>query len=205
MMRSKLIFHALLAALLAGCLSCGGTSNVADCEEGKKQVPCSARTKEEDARRALDDKEYDTAITLLTELISDEPDNYTRHTLLAAAYAARAGFDILNVAKAQFSGGGTLFDKLASFLPSPKDLGVAGYKLSLGDMKSGVDVLNLIPAATMQATDSDKYAASAALQLTLYQSAYSIMYLNQFTISADTGQVDLNQLQNMSEIGRAHV
>lgn len=189
----------ILMPLALGLAGCGGDANVADCEEGKKQVPCSERTKEEDARKALDEGDLDTAIALLTELIAEEPDNYARNPLLAAAYASRAGFDILNVAKAKFSSGGSLLETMTSFLPDPKDRGAAGYELSLGDMKGGVDVLRLIPTDKLAETSAEKYAASAVLQLTLYQAAYSIMYLNKFAISAETGTVDLNQLATMSE------
>lgn len=184
------------ASLLAGC---GGTANVADCEEGKKQVPCSARTKEEDARKALDEGDLDTAIQLLTELIAEEPENYARDPLLAAAYASRAGFDILSVAKAKFASGGSLIEQMTSFLPDPAERGADGYELSLGDMKASVDVLHLIPADKIGETSAEKYAASAVLQLTLYQAAYSIMYLNKFAINATTGQVDITQLSTMSE------
>ena len=179
--------------------SCGGDANVADCEEGKKQIPCSERTKEEEARKALDEGDLDTAIALLTELIAEEPDNYGRNPLLGAAYASRAGFDILNVAKAKFSSGGSLLEQMTTFLPDPADKGAAGYDLSLGDMKSSVGVLRLIPADKLSDVTAEKYAASAVLQLTLYQAAYSIMYLNKFAISATTGQVDLGQLATMTD------
>ncbi len=190
---------AVVFTLLSTLVGCGGDANVADCEEGKKQVPCSERTKEEEARKALDDGDLDTAIELLTELIAEEPDDFARNPLLAAAYASRAGFDILNVAKANFASGGSLIEQMASFLPDPSDRGAAGYDLSLGDMKGGVDVLRLIPSDKLADTSAEKYAASAVLQLTLYQAAYSIMYLNKFAISAETGAVDLNQLASMSE------
>ncbi len=193
--------HIILTVLLASAplAGCGGEANVADCEEGKKQVPCSERTKEEEARKALDDGDLDSAIALLTELIAEEPDNYGLNPLLGAAYASRAGFDILNVAKSKFASGGSLIEQMTSFLPDPADKGAEGYDLSLGDMKSSVDVLRLIPSDKLADTTAEKYAASAVLQLTLYQAAYSIMYLNKFAISATTGQVDLDQLATMTD------
>lgn len=196
-MKRRLTYWILLIAALLG--GCGGTANVADCEDGKKQVPCNERTKEEDARKALDAGDLDTAIELLTQLLADEPTDYSRNPLLGAAYASRAGFDILNVAKAKFSSGGSLLEQMAAFLPDPADRGVAGYELSLADMKASVDVLRLIPNEKLVDTTAEKYAASAVLQLTLYQAAYSVMYLNKFVISATTGQVDLTQLSSMTD------
>jgi hypothetical protein len=194
----------ILPAILIGCLeliigACGGTANVADCESAKKIKPCSQRTKVEDAENDLNAGDYDDAITLLTESISDDPTDYTQYPLLSAAYAARAGLDILNIASANFSGSGGLVDALTSFIPGPAQTGAAAYPTHVADMKSAVDVLHEIPAANLADTSGDKYAASAVLQLTLYQSAYAIMFLNQFAISATTGQIDLKQLSTMSE------
>lgn len=193
--------HVFVYAWLAlSFTDCGGDSNVADCEKGKKQVPCSARTADENARLALDQRDYATAIELLQQLVDDDPETYSRYPLLSAAYAGSVGISILDLASAQFSGGGTLIDQIASFLPDPADFGDdALYKAALVTLNHAVTTLKAIPADKVGLTSEEKYAASATLQLTLYQSAYSVMYLNQFTISATTGQVDLDKLANMTE------
>jgi hypothetical protein len=51
-------------------------------------------------------------------------------------------------------------------------------------MNGAVTTLLAIPAELRSSTSADKYAASATLQLTLYQSAYGVMYLNKFTYGA---------------------
>jgi hypothetical protein len=179
--------------------ACGGESNVADCEQGKKQVPCSERTPDEEARLALDEKDYTKAIELLTALVTEYPEEYQRYPLLASAHAARSGFDLLAVARNQFTSGGTLFDQLAQFVPDPAETGEEAYDASLADMDAAVAWLRRIPADRISATSAESYAGSASLQLTLYGAAYSVMYLNQFTISADTGQFDPALLENMTE------
>src|SRR5687768_15328272 len=92
----------MLMLMLAAPAAGGGESNVADCEDPKPGVPCSELTTEEQARQALNDGDYDTAVTLFTELVAEEPDDYQLRAVLGAAYAARAGFDILSVVKANF-------------------------------------------------------------------------------------------------------
>lgn len=189
----------LFIATVYGVGACSGQSNMADCETGNKKVPCSARTADEEARLALDDKDYDTAIEILTTLVADDPESYARYPLLAAAHAARSGFDLLAVARTQFTSGGTLFDQLAQFVPDPAETGVDAFGAHLADMDAAVRWLRRIPGDKLLATSGEAYASSAALQLTLYAAAYSVMYLNQFTISATTGTFDPALLATMTE------
>lgn len=193
-MTVKRVAALIVISLLGGC---AGDDNVADCEKGRKPVPCSARSADEDARLALDDHDYDRAIELLASLVEEEPETYERYPLLAAAYAGRGGIAILDIINAQSAaGGGSLLDALATFLPSPSNPEI-DYPKALADVAAANEILRRIPAASLADTEL-AYGNSARLQLTLYQSAYSVMYLNQFTISAATGQVDLNQLENMT-------
>lgn len=180
--------------------ACGGDKNAADCDDGISGVPCSPLEKEESARKALDQGDFDTAIELLEQLVEEEPEDYQRYTLLSAAYAARAGFAILSVVKANFGGeGGGLIGQISAFLPDPAERGAVGYQASIADMAAAVARLTAIPAALRAEDSGEKYASSAQLQLMLYQSAYSIMYLNQFTISASTGAFDPSLLETMTE------
>lgn len=185
------------AALTFGC---SGDDNIADCEKGKSQVPCSERTADEEARLALDAEDWDTAILLLEEARVEEPEVYGRFPLLAAAYAARAGFDIFAFAKAGGTGegSGSAVDVINAFLPDPATTPADVYEVYVGDMNSAVTVLKAIPEALLGETSAEKYGKSALLQLTLYQSSYAFMYLQKFTISA-TGDVSLENLDNMSE------
>ena len=82
--------HSLLV-LLALFPSCGGQNNIADCDKGKPGVPCSKISNREQAQQDLDEGDFVTAVTLLNELVADSPGDYALRTLLAAAYAGKAG------------------------------------------------------------------------------------------------------------------
>lgn len=176
---------------VAGC----GTKNLFDCDGGYAKSKCTQRTKDENARIALDAGDYDTAVTLLGELRASDPENYQRYPLLSAAYAARSGFDILNIVSADFGNSSSLLQTMSKFLPTPETRGSL-YDDSLADMSSGVSTLLAIPEGQRQSTSSDKYATSAVIQLTLYQAAYSVMLLNKFTYS--TSGYDPSLLSTMT-------
>lgn len=184
-------FVIILSILLTAC----GQKNAFDCDGGIAKSKCSQRTKFEDARIALDHGDLDTAIRLLSELITDEPTDYQRYPLLSAAYAARSGLDILNIVTANFGGNTSMLQTMSGIIPTPATLGDA-YPQSLDDMNEANVTLLAIPAELRSATSGDKYAASAVLQLTLYQSAYAVMYLNKFTFS--TSGYDPSLLSSMT-------
>jgi hypothetical protein len=194
----KLILNLIFLVNLFGC----GTKNLFECDGGYAKSKCSPRTKDEDARIALDREDYDTAITLLNELIAAEPETYQRYPLLSAAYAARSGFDIFNIVTANFGGNSSLLQTMSSFLPTPVTKGSL-YDASLSDMSSGVSTLLTIPPDQRLATSADKYATSAVLQLTLYQAAYGVMLLNKFTYSASG--YDPSLLANMTATDAANI
>lgn len=181
--------------------ACGPVDdNAADCDKGAAGIPCIKRTNDENARIALDDGDFATAITLLEEEVAADPENYQRFTLLAAAYAGRAGISILGIATSNFSsGGGSLIDSVSAFLPTPQDIGDAAYAVAVTDVQSAVTRLSLIPAEFRTNTATEKYSSSAVLQLNLYQTVYSVMYLNKFAVSATTGQFDATKLATMTE------
>jgi hypothetical protein len=185
----------LLALLLGGC----GDSNVADCENGMPFVPCSKRTTAEDARIALDAEDFERASELYGELISEDPENYSYYPLRAAALAGKAGLDIFSLARKQAGGGGGVFDLVGQFLPSEAELGKEGYDASVVAMGESVDLLSAIPADLRSATSADKFASSVNLQLTLYQTCYSVMYLNKFVKPGADGKPDPEALAQMSE------
>lgn len=193
--RLKVIF---LCLLLGAC----GTNNAFDCATGWAKSKCSQRTKDEEARLALDRGDLDEAITLLSELVESEPDVYTRYPLLAAAYAGRSGFDVLNVVTANFGGNSSILQTMSSFLPTPVTRGDQ-YDDSIADMKFGVDTILNIPEGSRLSTSADKYATSAVLQLTIYQSAYAVMLLNKFTYS--TIGYDPSLLSTMTEADAAMI
>jgi hypothetical protein len=184
-------FLIVVSIALAGC----GTKNLFDCDGGLAKSKCVKRTKDEDARIALDSGDMTTAVTLLKELVDGDPTNYQRYPLLAAANAGKSGFDILNIVTADFGGSTSLLTTMSSFLPTPVTRGSL-YDQSLLDMDAGVKILISIPADLRSTTSSDKYSTSAVIQLTLYQAAYGIMLLNKFTYS--TTAYDPSLLANMT-------
>ena len=187
------------ACLLSAILACSGTKNVATCAVGKTTGICSQQTPDERAQAKLNSGDYDGAIAELSDLIAAEPETYRRLPILAAAYAARAGLDILTVAKSNLSGGGSIVDAFSAFIPTPKSVGKEAYKTNVKDMQSAVAALKQIPAELLATTAASAYASSASLQQTIYTAAYGVMFLNQFAISADTGKLDPTQLATMTE------
>ena len=169
-----IIFFVL--SLTASC----GSKNFFDCDGGYAGSKCAQLTKDEQARMALDRGDLMTAVTLLSELVAEDPTNYERYPLLAAAYAGKSGFDLFNIVSANFGGDSSLLQVMETFIPTPTELGAA-YQDSLLAMNSSVATLMSIPEELRSSTSSDKYASSAVLQLTLYQTAYGVMYLNKFT------------------------
>lgn len=166
------------------------------CGTATKAGPYGNLTADEKARQALDDEDYPKAIELYTQLIQDDPESYERYRFLAAAYAAEAGFDIIEVAKGSGSLGGSssLLDSLGSFLP--KDPTIE----QLESMRLSKDTLLSIPAEYRSKDNTEvAYASGAAVQLEFYQSAYAIMYLNRFSSSTSAGGLDQDKLQTMTD------
>ncbi len=173
-----MLIRIYLLALFASC----GSNNVFDCSSPLSGVPCSERTKDEDARIALDSGDLETAITLLRELINEEPTIYSRYPLLAAALAGRSGFDIFGAASADFSAGRSLMESMSTLIPTPLTKG-ALYESSLTDMNDSIVILETVTVELRTTLTGDKFATSCSLQLMLYQSAYSIMIINKYTYS----------------------
>ena len=184
--------------LLLASFNCTGENNLFDCWHGFKKIKCDKPTQDEIAFNALNDGNYTEAINILRDLVQNEPDNYSRYPRLAAAYAARGGIDILGLARASLSGGGDMMSTFQKFLPTPASVGATQFQLNLTDVNDAILALHQIPAAILADTKSDPYAASAVMQLTLYQSSYAIMYLEQFAISPTTGNFSIDQLASMT-------
>ncbi|WP_141731777.1 hypothetical protein [Oligoflexus tunisiensis] len=178
-MRSLLL---LLMMTLSGC----GTSSQA--------TSYVSLTQDEEAREALDALDYDKAIEIYQELIAAEPEVYERYRYLAAAYAASAGFDIIEVAKGDVGGSGSLLDAMGSFLPADPTTE------QLERMALAKDTLLSIPADLRSKDNTEvAYASGAAVQLEFYQSAYSIMYINRFAQVTPSGSLDPERLESMTD------
>ncbi len=177
MMKPFILFFLLLSAC--------GTQNMA--------ASYTDDTPDERAKRALDEGRYDEAIEIYETLIEGAPESYERYPLLSAAYAGKAGVDIVSIVKAQLedsSGSGSVFEMMGSFVPAdPSDDELAAIQLSI---------------ATLEAMPSDhrsdgsfEYSLGAAFQLTLYLAASSAMVLNQFTTAE--GSFTPESLADMSD------
>ena len=200
------VYFSLIAMTACLPVSCGG--NLGDCSGSPRILPCKPKTPEETARRAMKNHDFDAAVAALvpeTEaLVADESlseaQRYRLHPLLSAAYSGRSGFSILTAVQSPSSGtGGGLIDQMSSFVPSPQGIEPATYSLRIEDMRLATVTLQHIPATLLVALKDDSYGKSAALQLTLYQAAYSIMLMNQFILSPSTGGFDPSRLSSMTD------
>lgn len=183
-MKGGIVLLNLLLLLLLAC----GTST--------KAKPYAELSKDEQARKALDELDYETAVEIFKELVEAEPEEYERYRLLAAAYAALGGFDIIEAAKSNIGGSasGSLLDSLSAFLPADPSA------VQLESMRLAKETLLAMPPEYRSRTNSEvSYASGAAIQLEFYQSAYSIMLLNQFTEVGVDGKLDPSKLNSMTD------
>ncbi|MFW7380490.1 MAG: hypothetical protein ACOH5I_16880 [Oligoflexus sp.] len=169
--------------LLPAC----GTENIAK--------PHTPLTSEEKAQEALHKGEYEQAIELYDEAITADPENYQLHRLKAAAMATLAGVDLFEILSSQFGGeneegNGELLDLIGTVLPASPS------QEQLQTLSQAIDVLLNIPAS-YQEDSSD--AKSLAIQISFYQTSYSLMYLNRFNQRTVDGLVDRDQLEEMTD------
>lgn len=173
----SLIMTALLMTLGGGMLS--------SCLDQNKAEPYVAKTPEEKADIAMREGRFSAAITILEGILEDEdslatsnPAHYYKHVvLLAAAYAARGGVDLLTLVQnmsgdsgGDSGGGGSgLSATLARFLPEGADP---------TDLKTDVGQANVLLASVPEDLvvgapgDVVSWAKSANLQFALYSLAY---------------------------------
>lgn len=173
-----------LVLLLWLVVSCG-TNNLAS--------PYAEDTPDEKAKKALDEGRYDDAIATYEELISADPEGYQRYALLSAAYAGKAGIDIVNILKAQLGGassGGSVFELVGSFVPAVPS------EEQLNAIQSAITTLEAMPLEHRSA-GTYEYSDGAAFQLSLFLAASSVMVLNQFALP--TGKFSPDSLADMSD------
>lgn len=193
----------ILATVAFFFTSCGGDSNVTDCDTGKKQIPCTEKSAEEKGRLALDGRRFEEAAENFQLAIESDPENYNLYTLLATSYAGAAGFSLLDVTKAQIGGQGSILELMASFLPTPaapctSDSGEEkAFTLCIAAMEQARMTANL-PEGGLSDPTTDYYK-TAAKQIVFYSSASTVMQINRFAISAESGTFDPDQLESMTE------
>lgn len=176
-----------------------GKESLVDCNDPKVGA-CVEQTDDEKAMIALNAGDYNTAQTLLEVLIAFEPEAYFRYPRLAATYAAQGGFDITDLGQIdqESAGSASFLDAIGKFLPTPDRNDLGSYRQKVDKIEQARDVLKKMPESERRKGETF-YGASAALQLTLYQSAYSVMFMNQFAIPDPTsGEFDPESLSSMT-------
>ena len=190
----RLLMLVFVPLLLLSGLSCGQKSFV-DCEEeldigDPDRTVCVAKTDDEVAMLALNNGNLTKAQTLLEKLIEENPTDWFRYPRLAAVYARQGGFDLINIIDIKGGGGGFL-GVVGEFLPTPNPDDITSYVALVEKVGLAKDTLLLMPS-TERIPGDTLYGASAEIQLTLYQTAYSIMFMNQFALPSSDGSGDLD-------------
>lgn len=197
-----ILFHSFLMTVT----SCG-SGNIFDCASPLSYVKCEPASPLEEAQKALNTNQSDRAIELLEQYQLDHPGDYSYYPLLAAAYAQKAGIDIFKMLDVGDEGEGgepgetnTFLDTIGAFLPTPSDMSADAYQLSLTFLALANSTLEAMPEEQREDAATYPYAASAKFQLSLYTSAYGVMFLNQFVLPDldNPGEIDLETLSNLS-------
>jgi hypothetical protein len=197
----RFLFLGFLAVTALG--GCADDSNISDCDTGKKQIPCTEKSAEEKGRLALDERKFELAAENFLLAIDSSPENYNLYTLLATSYAGAAGFNLLDITKAQMGGDGTIIDIMNSFLPTPakpctNDNGEDKIFTQCISSMEEARTAAALPEAALADSAAD-YVQTAQKQQLFYGSASTVMQINRFIISSDTGTFDPAQLESMTE------
>lgn len=174
-----------LFVLMALCVGCGG--NVAEDQAEK--------TSEQQAQEKMNDQDYEGAIEILEPLAEEEPEEYFRFPLLAAAYMGNAGVDLVSMLKNQLSSAasGSIFEQVDSFLPDEYT------STEIAEVAKATSLLAQIPSALRGEEGDETYGASAEFQYVLYNTVYGAMIVNQFLSVDANGNISYEDLENMTD------
>lgn len=170
---------------------------IVGCGEDNLAEDSAEKTSEQEAKSLMNAGKYQEAIDILEPLYEDEPTEYARLPLLAAAYAGKAGIEILSLLDAQIEAAssgtsGSIFDQVKAFLPDDYT------RTELNIMDQSVETLLVIPESLRGETGDPDYGPSAEFQLTLYQTVYSSMYVNLFVSVDPSGNLDPSKLEDLT-------
>jgi hypothetical protein len=149
-----------MGTLLAAIIGCGANPY----KSYEKSEPA------EDATIALEEKDPDKAITILNAALLKEPENWVYVSILALAYAERAGISPMTLAAsmAKNSGGtGNGVTSLFSVMPTATDEHIA-------DVDKALELIISIPAASRTTADILKTAMFQTSALTLRSKKYDL-------------------------------
>jgi len=166
------------------------------CALDEEEIAAAVEANDDEVVRAtIDAGDLESAAAYLEEVIAAEPTGYKRYVQAAALYANLAGLDLLNMLLGQVgSGSGGAMEQMSSFVPSTPTARQIGF------MKRAVELLVAIPPELRSPGSVADYSASAAFQITLYQTAYSMMKINQFfQVDPDTDAYDAETLAAMTD------
>lgn len=156
------ILTVTFGTLLAALLSCGANPY----KSYEKAEPA------EDATVALENKDPQKAITILTKAIEKEPENWVYVSILALAYAERAGIAPLTLAQSMAkssssSSTGNGVTSLFLIMPTATDEHIA-------DVDKALELMISIPAASRTSADVLKIAMFQTSALTLRSKKYDL-------------------------------
>ena len=196
-------WRALASIFLASLEVACGSSSPITCPDGQvpvkqsalqrvlKRPTCLPHSADERAMIALNQGDYETAITILDPLVAAAPQEYFRLPRLATAYAGRGGVILLAAVQklqAGSSGGAGSSSPLAAIIPSYDSHRRAAYKAKIADVSHARDLLVArMPASLRSANSPNLFGASAALQLFIYRTSSSLMLLKTFVVPTGIG------------------
>lgn len=162
--------------------------NLGNCEdETPAQDYCTELTEDEKAQKALNEENFSKVVEILQPLVDSNPTEYFRYPILASAYAALGGFDVLAAAEAGTGGdSGSDQSGIEKLLPTPNAATLD--TVYLPQLEKIGKARDLVQKVIEEDADLEAYYRSTAeFQLGLYQMVYSLMYLNQFAIPSEDG------------------
>lgn len=166
----------LTLALLAGC---GG--NPFESYESKDPA--------EDATVALEEGNPDKAISILTSALRGDPQNNVYISILALAYAERAGVDPLSLAQNMASGSGSSSSTSGNGVTSLFSIMPAATDANIADVDQAVTLMLSIPNEARTTADT--------LKLAMFQTAALTLRSKKYDINGD-GVVSASELLSMS-------
>lgn len=175
MIKTKIYLLALIMSHLVGC----GPNPFASYE---------TKDPAEDATVALEDGNPNKAIKILTDALKDEPENWQWVSILALAYAERAGINALTLAQkmASSSGGQTTstneVTSLFAILPDATDANIS-------DVDEAVALMLKIPAVNRTTAD--------VLKIAMFQTASLTLRTKKYDTNGD-GTISVSELLGMS-------
>lgn len=176
-----MMIFTLLLTLILGC----GEANMSP-EDGASDA--------ERAQKKMNAGDYPGAITILEPMIERDPLNYQNYTLLAAAYAGRAGVTVLDIVQAQLVDSNTN-DPLIRAITKVLPLGYGDSEME--DVQRALRLLQSIPKKNRGPSGDPVYGASAATQLMIYNAVYVAMITGKF--ADNWGAYSPESLENLGE------